>query len=113
MPLRPPSNAPGASVSEVLFDALGHEILSEKAAALGRAGAQAEHCLVRLRAHAPDAGLESAGENETERRKLLKEATDAVYAWFVQRELCGLRRHDAVIKELGIPREVLARLGAK
>jgi hypothetical protein len=113
MSLRPPSNSSGNSVSEVLFDALGHEILAEKAAALGRAGAQAELCLVRLRAHAPDAGTESAGEHEALRKKLLKEAADAVYAWFIQRELCGLRRHDSVIKELGIPREVLVRLGAK
>jgi hypothetical protein len=112
MSLRPPSNASSPSVSEVLFDALGHEILSEKAAALGRAGAEAELCLVRLRAHAEQAA-ESAGDGEAERKRLLKAAADAVYAWFIQRELCGLRRHDAVIRELGIPREVLARLGAK
>jgi hypothetical protein len=113
MSLRPPSSASGSSVSEVLFDALGHEILSEKAAALGRAGAQAELCLVRLRAHTDEDDAESAGEREARRKKLLKEAADAVYAFFIQRELCGLRRHDAVIRELGIPREVLVRLGAR
>lgn len=112
MSLRPPTNAPGASVSEVLFDALGHEILAEKAAALGRAGAQAELCLVRLRAHGEAPTADSAG-HEVQRKKLLKDAADAVYAWFIQRELCGLRRHDAVIRDLGIPREVLVRLGAR
>ncbi|WP_348630558.1 DUF6665 family protein, partial [Mesorhizobium sp. M7A.F.Ca.CA.004.02.1.1] len=33
--------------------------------------------------------------------------------YFIQRELCGLRKHDAVIREYNIPRAVLARLGAK
>ena len=42
-----------------------------------------------------------------------KDAADAVYAFFIQRELCGLRRHDAVIRDLRIPREVLVRLGAR
>lgn len=40
-------------------------------------------------------------------------AADAVHAYFIQREFCGLRRHDGVIREYGIPREVLVRLGAR
>ncbi|WP_315924427.1 DUF6665 family protein [Mesorhizobium sp. SP-1A] len=104
MSLRPPSGYSGATTPEVFFDALGHEILAEKASALGRAGARAETALARLRAH--------AGE-ETERRRLLAETAEAVYAWFIQRELCGFRRHDSVIREFSIPREVLVRLGAK
>lgn len=103
MSLRPPSGFSGSSASEVLFDALGHEILAEKAAALCRAGERAEKTVALLRAHAGD---------EAGRAKLLKEAADAVYAWFIQRELCGFRRHDAVIRDLQIPREVLVRLGA-
>ena len=103
MSLRPPSRFSGNSASEMLFDALGHEILAEKAAALGRAGERAEKAVARLRAHAGD---------EPGRVKLLKEAADAVYAWFIQRELCGFRSHDAVIRDLEIPREVLVRLGA-
>lgn len=82
---------------------LDHEILAEKAASLGRAGRRAELCLGRLRAHAGD---------DRQRNELLKHAADAVYAYFIQRELCGFRRHDDVIRELSIPREVLARLGA-
>ena len=70
MSLRPPSRFSGHSASEMLFDALGHEILAEKAAALGRAGERAEKAVARLRAHAGD---------EPGRVKLLKEAADAVY----------------------------------
>lgn len=104
MSLRPPSGLAGASMPEVLFDALGHEILAEKASALGRAGGRAESALARLAAH---------GGGQAGRAKLLAEAAEAVYAWFVQRELCGLRRHDQVIRKYAIPREVLVRLGAK
>ena len=50
MSLRPPSA--GASAAEAAFDALGHEILAEKAAALGRAGQRVEETLAKLRDNA-------------------------------------------------------------
>ena len=106
MTLRPPSvysGAPGGSLAEAMFDALGHEVLAEKAAALGRAGDRAEKALLRLKTY--------DGDKEG-RAKLLQETAGLVYAWFIQRELCGFRRHDAVIRDLQIPREVLVRLGA-
>jgi hypothetical protein len=115
MTVRPPSSfGKTSALSDVLFDALGHEILAEKASALGRAGEKVEAALARLGAHMdgqPDG--RAASGHDSRRKALLKEAADAVYAFFIQRELCGLRRHDAVIGELGIPREVLVRLGAK
>lgn len=86
------------------LDLLGHEILAEKAAALGRAGQKAEASLARLRDH--QGGAE-------ERAGLLKAAAAAVQAYFIQRELCGFRRHDAVIREYDIPKAVLVRLGAR
>ena len=86
------------------LDLLGHEILAEKAAALGRAGAKVETTLARLREHEDDGGA---------RESLLKAAADAVHAYFIQRELCGLRRHDSVIRDLAIPQAVLVRLGAR
>lgn len=104
MSLRPPGNTSTASFAEIGFDALGHEILAEKAAALGRAGERAEVDLKRLRDHQPGAEGRAA---------LVKRAAEAVYAWFIQRELCGFRRHDDVIRDHQIPKEVLVRLGAK
>ena len=82
---------------------LDHEIMEEKAAALGRAGEKVERCLERLRACEPEAA---------ERQRLLREAAHAVHAYFIQREICGLRRHRDVIREYAIPDEVLVRLGA-
>lgn len=101
---RPPSSLLTATdVGAALYDALGHEIMQEKAAALGRAGGRAAEAVARLKAAAPDAGNRAALRNEAAR---------AVHAWFIQRELCGLRRHADVIREIGIPQEVLVRLGA-
>jgi Family of unknown function (DUF6665) len=88
---------------EVEGNALEYDILAEKASALGRAGALSELTLARLREHEGDA--------ET-RRGLVRDAARAVYAYFIQRELCGFRRHDEIIREYGIPKEVLVRLGA-
>ncbi|ESX49177.1 hypothetical protein X762_13205 [Mesorhizobium sp. LSHC426A00] len=101
MSLPPPSL--GASAAEAAFDALGHEILAEKAAALGRAGQRVEETLAKLRQNNGD---------EEQRPRLLKEAAAAVHAYFIQRELCGLRRHESAIREYDIPRAVLVRLGA-
>ncbi len=104
MALRPPGNLSANSLAETGFDALGYEILAEKAAALGRAGERAESCLRQLNQH----------EHGTDgRAALVQETAEAVYAWFIQRELCGLRRHDDVIREYAIPKEVLVRLGAR
>ncbi|MGB3391397.1 MAG: DUF6665 family protein [Pseudaminobacter sp.] len=82
---------------------LEHEMLAEMAASLGRAGERAEICLARLG---------QVARESPERTRLLKEAAAAVHAYFIQRELCGLRRHDDVIRDLRIPGQVLARLGA-
>lgn len=100
MSVRPPSIL---NRSEQALNVLEYELLSEKAAALGRAGDRVGEALGKLNAH--------VGDPEA-RRVLLKAAADAVYAYFIQRELCGLRRHDDAIRDYAIPKEVLLRLGA-
>ena len=55
------------------------------------------------------AALAAAQEDRDER---LAEARQVVWQYFVQRELVGFRRHNDVIQELSIPREVLVGLGA-
>ena len=84
-------------------ESFGHELVAERAAALGRAGKAAEAALARLKADAD-------GEN---REILLKAAAKAVWAFFVQREACGFRDQRGVIAHYGIPRAVLVRLGAR
>jgi hypothetical protein len=80
--------------------ALEHEILAEKASSLG---------LTERRVRASLAGLEGAAE--AERGEWLAEARKRVWAYFVQRELCGFRRHTDVIQDLKIPPEVLSGVG--
>jgi hypothetical protein len=79
------------------------ELVSERAAALGRAGRKVEAAL---------AALEDA-EAGVDRETLLKAAAQAVWAFFVQREACGFRDQRGVIAHYGIPRAVLVRLGAR
>ncbi|MGV8854016.1 MAG: DUF6665 family protein [Devosia sp.] len=79
--------------------ALDHEIMAERASSLGAA----EHKVI-----AALAALTAAADSHD----LLQRARNAVWAYFVQRELIGFRRHADVIHHLGIPPQVLAGLGA-
>jgi hypothetical protein len=78
------------------------EALAESASSLGHHGRKVEAALASLRS-----SLEGEG-----RAKALGVAADAVWAYFVQRELCGLRDHRLIIREMDIPNDVLNRLGA-
>ena len=82
---------------------LRHELLEEQAHSLGRAGRRVEATLAELAAH-------PGGEG---RSALLRAAADAVWGFFVQREITGLRDRAAVIAHYRVPREVLNRLGAR
>jgi hypothetical protein len=102
MTLRLPSGQGGAR-ARTGVDVLDYELAGEMAVALGRAGAAAEAAL---------AALNACGSGDVGRPEALRAAARAVHAYFIQREACGLRRHADVIREYGIPGEVLARLGA-
>ena len=80
--------------------AIEHEIMAERASSLGAAERRVVNAV---------ANLAAAGED---RAPPLAEARKVVWEYFVQRELVGFRRHNDVIQELSIPREVLAGLGA-
>lgn len=76
--------------------ALEHEIAAERASSLSAAEARVIKTLGALKT---DAGA-------------LRDAQEAVWAYFVQRELIGFRRHTDVINALEIPLAVLNGLGA-
>jgi hypothetical protein len=80
------------------------EVLGEMAAALAISGRRVEAAL---------AALAGCARDDKERPHLVKSAAAAVYGYFIQRELCGLRNHAPVIEHYAIPPEVLARLGAR
>lgn len=83
-------------------ESLEAEILAEKATTLGRAGRRLE---AALEAH-------KAAEGK-DRRLLAYRAAEAAQAFFIQRELMGMRRHDEAISKYAIPHDVLAKIGAK
>lgn len=86
-----------------LAAAFQYEAAAEIAVSLGLAGKRVEATL---------AALKATGREDPLREERLKAAAKAVHAYFIQREIIGLRRHQLIIREMGIPGEVLARLGA-
>ena len=50
-------------------------------------------------------------DRDARRSALLDEAAERVWAFMIQRELCGLRHWEAVVRDYGIPGEVLSHLG--
>lgn len=97
-----PQQSLGATPQDRVVGAVHEEVLAEMAASLGRAGKTLETRLARLKEAAPE-----------EKDVALRSAAEAAHHYFIQRELCGLRDHRAVIKDYAIPGAVLARMGAK
>ncbi|MGO7211725.1 DUF6665 family protein [Rhizobium ruizarguesonis] len=106
MSVRPPQSFRQSEQDRNGFNVLEYELMSERADSLGRHGLKVEAALAALKAWAAD---RQTGED---RERLLNEASDAVWAFFIQREICGLRNNRDAIQRYGIPNEVIARLGA-
>lgn len=83
------------------YAVLEHEIAAERASSLGAA----EKRVAQTVAAYKDA-------EKDQHSQALAAAQQAVWAYFVQRELCGFRQHNDVIADFSIPREVLNGLGA-
>jgi hypothetical protein len=94
-------------MSSAFMTALAKEIAEEKAQGLGRAGRVLAAALERY---------QLAAETSVERHERdahFWELAAAVTSFVIQREACGLRDTDRVLKQYGIPAEVVARLGAR
>jgi hypothetical protein len=104
--MRPPRSLNSSNLVETGFGALEYELAAERASALGRQGRSVEQTLSALKT------AEESGVPPVERERLVDAAAQAVWALFVQRDICGLRNTREVIQRYGIPDNVLARLGA-
>ncbi len=100
--IRTPVASHGAGRGDAAFDMLQHELFAEKAASLGRAGAEVTRRMAAI-----------VAASSEERDDALQDAADAVFAFVVQRDLCGLHAHEEALNNLGVTREVMARVGAK
>lgn len=103
----PHSFSPGLQL-EPGWSVLDYELREQKAQTLGTLSGQVEQALAALRAF--DAGVEGP-HRDKRRHALLDEAADRVWAFMIQREVCGFRNWEAVVKDYGISREVLSRVG--
>lgn len=84
------------------------EIAQEKASALARAAGRLEDALAALRAF--DEEPPAQGDTAA-RRPLVDAAGQALWYYVVQREACGLRDVESVLREYRVPREVYLRMG--
>ena len=98
----PPLISHGAANREGALTDLAAEMMSEQASNLGRMGRNVERALTDLAAAAPE-----------HRPARLDAAADAVWRYFIQREVAGVRNHAPAIADYRIPGAVLARLGAR
>ena len=95
-----------ARASDQVYNPIDAEIMAEKASSLGHHGRRVEAALAALRAHDADGRVDDEG-----RLSLVRTAAREVWAFLVQRELCGLRDQREIVRFYGIPHEVMVRLG--
>ncbi len=105
MTLRPPR--PSSRTSQTA--ALDYEIAQEQASALGRLGRALEAALAALFEH--DRNRAARPADPALRAKLIREASDALWCFMVQRESCGLRDPRPVLRDYRVPPEVQNRMG--
>jgi hypothetical protein len=84
------------------FEEVRVEILAEKVQSLSHATHLLEEALYDL-AHVP-----------AERREIvLAEAAERFWCLIVQREAIGITHHEDLVEVLGVPREVMGRMGLR
>lgn len=105
MTVRPPQSLSPSFTRDSGLNLLEYELMSERADALGRHGLKVEKAIAALSV------LDDAATTPEQREQLLNDAADAVWAFFIQREICGLRSNRDAVQRYGIPKEVMARLG--
>ncbi len=104
MSLRMPQTLSTSSRPDMGFSVLHAELLAEQAATLGRLGRDLEMAL---------AALAQASAEPSDGEARIRAAANAAWAFFVQREACGLYDHTSAIAHSAISPRVLARVGAR
>ncbi len=115
MSLKPPHIlAPRSALRPLpVVNTLEAEIFEEKAAALGRLTRGFEQALAAWRdAETEAAGEDRAGEHARRCTQLFDKAAEALWLFVVQREACGLRNTEAVLREYRVPAAMRLRMGA-
>jgi hypothetical protein len=96
------------------IDAVDAEVAQEKAASLRRAYDRLERALAQLHRHDDRSrAAPSSSPPAKSRAELVADAAEALWYYVVQREACGLRDSEAVLRELDVPGEVRLRMGVR
>lgn len=106
MVFRPPRSL-GVRPADVALDALQQEIAQEKASTLGRLTREFETALAALL----EFDATSLPQAEGRRQERLDAAAEALFWFVVQREACGLRNTEAVLREYKVPAALRLRMG--
>jgi hypothetical protein len=88
------------------------EMMQERAAALGRVTRAFEQALAAFKDFDATPDGRDDRQRHIRREYLLDAAAEALFAFVVQRESCGLRNTEAVLRELRVPSAVRLRMGA-
>jgi hypothetical protein len=107
MSIRPPRTL--ALRPDAALDALQHEVMQEKAATLGRLTQAFEQAVADWRA--AEADVAAGRGDEARRAASLDDAAEALWSFVVQREACGLRNTEAVLREYGVTAVLSLRIG--
>jgi hypothetical protein len=111
--IKPPQLASRGPARPLAFvSTLEAELAEERAAALGRLTRGFEGALAAWR-DAESASRQEPGEEAARRRnRLFDAAAEALWLFVVQREACGLRNTEAVLRDHGVPAAMrLRRMG--
>ena len=92
------------------LDVLEYELFQEKASTLARMGAKLKIALDALAAY--DA-VHPSRPDDAVRAELVADAGEMLWYYVVQREVCGLRDTQALMRSLNVPREVQLRMGVR
>lgn len=104
MALRKPRTLAGGDSG---FDVLQYEVMQEKAAVLARVGRKLQAALDELAVFDADPRAGTSADRDA----LVGAAGEALWYYVIQREVMGIPASDAMLRELGVPREVRLRMG--
>ncbi|MBL3684192.1 hypothetical protein F2981_07280 [Sinorhizobium meliloti] len=102
---RPPQSLRRFDLTGNGVNVLEYELMAERADTLGAQWPEGRKAMAALNA------MTATGTRLPNGERLLDEAADAVWAFLIQREICGLRDSRDAVRRYGIPKEVMARVG--